>query len=174
MTSQYLPLTEYSTKYKVSISTLRRRIKADEIKYVFEEGKYMILDQDSDSRNVHRPSQNSDKTKATVGKSSKQASAPPAKKEPSADSVSISVKPPAAFVDVTEWNEEFSGFDARDRQEPILTAANRLLTELKKAYAQVLQEKEEQILLLREEVSDLKTLVRALESEHSKSKNRSR
>lgn len=193
MTSQYLPLTEYSTKYKVSISTLRRRIKADEIKYVFEEGKYMILDNgaalkggpelDSESRNVHRPSQKSEKTEAALVKPRKTSPAP-SPKEPSADSASPFQKGSNAFAKVgsfgqsaevtTEWNEEFKQFDARDRQEPILTAANRLLTELKKAYAQVLQEKEEQILLLREEVSDLKTLVRALDSEHAKSKNRSR
>ncbi len=201
MTSQYLPLTEYSSKYKVSISTLRRRIKADEIKYVFEDGKYLILDNgvttqgdpalDHGNRNVHRPSQKSEKTETTIAKSRRTSPAPSAKpaatwqpklqtvaapqtKEPSADSAFSFAKEAAAFADATVWNEEFRQFDARDRQEPILTAANRLLTELKKAYAQVLQEKEETILLLKEECSDLKTLVRALESEHAKNKNRSR
>ncbi len=55
-------------------------------------------------------------------------------------------------------------------EEPVLTAANRLLTELKKAYTQILQEKEEQVLHLKEEVSDLKTLVRVLESENERLK----
>ena len=55
---------------------------------------------------------------------------------------------------------------------PILSAANRLLTELKKAYSQILQEKEEQILQLREEVTDLKTLVRVLEGENDKLNSR--
>jgi len=37
------------------------------------------------------------------------------------------------------------------------------MTELKKAYSQILHEKEEQIMLLREEIMDLKTLVKVLE-----------
>ena len=43
---------------------------------------------------------------------------------------------------------------------------HHLLTEIKKAYAVILQEKEEQIIQLKEEVSDLKTLVRVLEDEN--------
>jgi hypothetical protein len=57
---------------------------------------------------------------------------------------------------------------AQKNDEPILTAANRLLTELKKAYTLILSEKEEQILDLKGEVSDLKTLVRVLESENER------
>lgn len=55
-----------------------------------------------------------------------------------------------------------------NKDEPILTAANKLLNELKKAYTQILQEKEEQIFQLKDEVSDLKTLVRVLESENDR------
>ena len=51
-----------------------------------------------------------------------------------------------------------------------MTAANKLLNELKKAYTQILQEKEEQIFQLKEEVTDLKTLVRVLESENDRLK----
>jgi len=54
--------------------------------------------------------------------------------------------------------------------EPVLTAANKLLNELKKAYTQILQEKEEQMMILKEEVSDLKTLVKVLESENDRLK----
>ena len=57
-------------------------------------------------------------------------------------------------------------------EEPILTAANRLLTELKRAYTQILQEKEEQILNLKSEVADLKTLVRVLEGDNDRLKNK--
>ncbi|HRO65937.1 MAG TPA: hypothetical protein PL182_00070 [Pseudobdellovibrionaceae bacterium] len=56
------------------------------------------------------------------------------------------------------------------KDEPVLLAANKLLNELKKAYTQILQEKEEQILHLKEEVTDLKTLVRVLEGENSRLK----
>lgn len=46
-----------------------------------------------------------------------------------------------------------------------------ILDELKKAYLASLQSKEEQIFQLKEEVSDLKTLVRVLESENERLKN---
>lgn len=51
-----------------------------------------------------------------------------------------------------------------------MEVANKLLSELKRAYTQILAEKEEQMLLLKEEVSDLKTLVRVLESENDRLK----
>ena len=41
----WLPLTDYSSKYKISVSTLRRRIKTDDIKYHFQDGKYFIFDE---------------------------------------------------------------------------------------------------------------------------------
>lgn len=44
MLNKWLTLQEYSSKYKISISTLRRRIKNKEVKYVFESGKYLIED----------------------------------------------------------------------------------------------------------------------------------
>ena len=45
----WLSLTEYSNKHKVSISTLRRKIKASEIQFRLDEGRYMILDSDEAS-----------------------------------------------------------------------------------------------------------------------------
>lgn len=141
MMSDWLPLTEYSSKYQVSISTLRRRIKSENIKYQFTDGRYLIFDQPQD----HRPSL------TTI--------APPGRKEtastPKVEAVSLE-------------NRNRVEAKSPDADEPILTAANRLLTELKKAYTQILQEKEEQILHLKEEVSDLKTLVRVLESENDR------
>lgn len=141
MTEQWLPITEYSIKHKVSVSTLRRKIKTNEIKFAFSEGKYLLLDEPVTTHLNHRPSpllrdQGHDHT-------------PPA--EPTA----ISVAPPAMNLD-----------------GPILTAANKLLVELKRAYTQILQEKEEQILHLKEEVTDLKTLVRVLESDNENMKDR--
>lgn len=125
----WLPLTEYSSKYQVSISTLRRRIKAEDIQFQFADGRYLILDQLQE----HRPS---------LGK--------------------------APDVPVPSLKSEAASSKSASKDEPILTAANRLLSELKRAYSQILQEKEEQILYLKEEVSDLKTLVRVLESENAR------
>ena len=131
----WLPLAEYSMKHKVSISTLRRRIKAEDIQYRLDDGKYFIFDTDPTatttnvedrtfSTETHRPSL---KSESSVSEFAKQESA---------------------------------------QGESVITAANRLLTDLKKAYTQVLQEKEEQIVSLKEEISDLRTLVRVLETEN--------
>ena len=153
-----LPLTEYSSKYKVSISTLRRRIKADDIRYAFRDGKYFIGDEPMSTHQgiqpAHRPSQ---------------ASGPSL--NPNDDSGEFSLA--KASLESVQTTSSYAPaqtshpFNAQN-DEPILTAANRLLTELKKAYTQILQEKEEQILNLKEEVSDLKTLVRVLEADNER------
>lgn len=141
MAGNWLPLTEYSSKYQVSISTLRRRIKADDIKYQFKDGRYLILDQSQE----HRPSQ---------------AISPSPEKTPVA---------PQAPVESTATPKILENLAIHEQtEEPILEAANRLLTELKRAYTLILHEKEEQILHLRGEVADLKTLVRVLEAENDR------
>lgn len=40
---QWLPLIEYSMKSGVSLSTIRRKIKANSIPFKLEKGKYLIL-----------------------------------------------------------------------------------------------------------------------------------
>lgn len=142
----WLVLMDYSTKYKVSVSTLRRRIKAEDIKYRLEDGKYYIIDEPmSTHQRVHRPSLESDL--AQVGAHQGNQTAPSSTKPDISDKIAMA-----------------------KNDEPILTAANKLLTELKKAYTQILQEKEEQMLMLKDEVADLKTLVRVLESENERLK----
>lgn len=143
MSGQWLPITEYSTKHKVSVSTLRRRIKANDIKYQFSDGKYLLLDEPVTTHQQHRPSLQSEALVAPKVQSAPQT--------PTQTEIQIA---------------------AASQEGPILTVANKLLNELKKAYTQVLQEKEEQILHLREEVTDLKTLVRVLESENESLKAR--
>lgn len=141
--NDWLPLAEYSMKHQISISTLRRRIKAEDIRFRFDDGKYLILDdhvlnvspKKMASTEEHRPSLNSEVQKNSV---------------------------PATFSFNTQQN---------DASESVIAAANRLLADLKKAYAQILQEKEEQILQLREETVDLKTLIKVLESENSRLRN---
>ncbi len=41
-TDAWLPLTEYALRSGISISTLRRKIKANSIAYKMEEGRYLI------------------------------------------------------------------------------------------------------------------------------------
>lgn len=147
----WLPLTEFATKYKISVSTLRRRIKADDIKFRFEDGKYFIMDEPVGThQRVHRPSLESDLALVGAHQGMMKGN----------DTMSTSSEAKSVRDKATIPNKD----------EPILTAANKLLNELKKAYTQILQEKEEQIFQLKDEVSDLKTLVRVLESENDRLK----
>ena len=56
----------------------------------------------------------------------------------------------------------------KNAAENAFSTAKELLDELKKSYAFILQEKEEQILYLKNEISDLRTLVRVLEEDNGK------
>lgn len=125
----WLLLTDYASKYRISVSTLRRRIKADQIKYKLDHGRYLIFDEAPTHQDAHDHA-------AT----------------PAASPMESRIK------ELTEKSSE----------EPILSSATRLLNELKRAYTNVLQEKEEQIIQLKEEVTDLKTLVRVLESDNDR------
>jgi len=42
--NSWLPITEYAVKNQVSVSTIRRKIKNQELKHKLEGGKYFILD----------------------------------------------------------------------------------------------------------------------------------
>ncbi|MBL7544638.1 MAG: hypothetical protein JNL11_12545 [Bdellovibrionaceae bacterium] len=242
----WLPLTDYSSKYKISVSTLRRRIKADDIKYHFQDGKYYIFDEQPTRSEQFKtesiknsikssPSLNSldsdlifddeilsdldmgseaievDKAYSqrppAVGivhaynpdflenlKKSANAKLPQVKSQQgvlsqqqairTAPAINIEEeyffkkeKPAATEPEEITESESQTVRDFSDKiskigiNEPVLTAANKLLNELKKAYTQILQEKEEQMMILKEEVSDLKTLVKALERENEKLKN---
>ena len=113
----WLPLSEYSTKYKVSISTLRRRIKSDEVIYCFEEGKYLLKDTPLDEH-----------SKKMVSRPQGSVAPPPQGKEPRSNNLSEE-------SGVIKENIPPSG-------GPFLSAAQEMLSELKKAYSIILQEKE--------------------------------
>ena len=49
----WIPLMDYAIKNGVSLSTLRRHIKANKIQYRVENGRYLLLD-DSDGQSRHR------------------------------------------------------------------------------------------------------------------------
>lgn len=125
-TQDWLTLMDYSSKYRVSLSTLRRRIKGGEIEYKFSDGKYLLKD---------------------------------GPLQPSSEPETIA--PPASVM-----SPQVSSQPEPDHDQFWQTTQN-LLNEIKKAYSLVLQEKEEQILQLKEEVADLKTLVRVLEDQNN-------
>ncbi len=131
-TQIWLPLMEYSNKYRVSLSTLRRRIKAGEIEYKFADGKYLIKD------------------------------------GPLQQSISPSLEAVAPPSSVSPQTQAVQSLDPDNDQ--FWRTTQGLLNEIKKAYSLILQEKEEQILQLKEEVADLKTLVRVLEEDNERLK----
>lgn len=166
----WLPLTDYSTKYKVSVSTLRRRIKAEDIRFRFEDGKYFISDEPVGThQRAHRPSQVSDN--ALMGTHSQMPTAAPLVTEKAQSVTTVAANQSSTMIPPASRVEFRSETRNETKDEPILTAANKLLNELKKAYSLILQEKEEQILQLKSELADLKTLVRVLESENDRLKN---
>jgi hypothetical protein len=76
-------------------------------------------------------------------------------------------------IQFTQLQQDFDDEVVSDlivEEKPVPNASETLLNELKKAYSLILQEKEELIYQLREEISDLKTLVRVLESENNRLK----
>ena len=146
---QWLSLHEYASKHHTSISTLRRRIKNKEVPFKMLGGRYYVLD--------HAVPTMAPATTTGV------APAPAPVAEPAPNSS-------GAVVEAAHLQESAEIFSSGS--EPLVSTASKLLSELKRAYSSVLQEKEEQIVQLKEEVSDLRTLVRVLEQEVERLKGR--
>lgn len=49
----WIPLLEYAVKKGVSLSTLRRHIKANKVLYKVENGRYLLHDADASERGEH-------------------------------------------------------------------------------------------------------------------------
>ncbi|MCC6138190.1 MAG: hypothetical protein IT287_06130 [Bdellovibrionaceae bacterium] len=121
----WLPLNDYANRYKLSVSTVRRRIKSQKVKFRLDEGRYFILD-DVDGQNIPMTTHFSEQTTLLT---------------PTTTAGEVATLP-----------------------------MKLLLEELKRAYLDSLQSKEDQILHLKQQVSDLKTLVMCLEKENSRLK----
>jgi len=141
----WLPIAEYAGKYRVSISTLRRRIKGGDIEYSFSDGKYFLRDLPLGQQALTQQSAAEQVT-----------TAPP----PQSGSPAVSEPMPNLPLSADAGES--------DSKSNVLATTNRILDELKKAYSLILQEKEQQITQLRAEAADLKTLVRVLESENER------
>ncbi|MCC7404710.1 MAG: hypothetical protein IT288_09965 [Bdellovibrionales bacterium] len=139
--ASWITLNDYSIKYKVSASTLRRRIKDKTAEFRFDDGKYWFRDLPLKN---HSPRE---ANKASI--------APP--QGEALNAAKGSAKDSSPLIQELPLNQ---GADAPSQ---VWSTAQALLQEIKKAYMIILQEKEEQILQLKEEVIDLKTLVRVLE-----------
>jgi len=151
---EWLPIADYSNKYQVSVSTLRRRIKNGKAEVQFNEGKYFLKDLPL-SNHSYTPLYEMNNQDTLVPPHKSNINTPHASQGSNGLSVSVS------------GSERMDLGDA-----PFISTANNLLNEIKKAYMLVLQEKEEQILILKEEVSNLNMLVNVLEDENNRLKSK--
>lgn len=173
-----LSLTEYSARYKVSVSTLRRRIKKGEISFVQDAGKYLLPDAPFDEileDNFAPSTQNmTDRgfNSAPPQKSTQQSTAVPFL-EPLGLDLSFN-KPSHQEVSISALSEEptIQTFETPIYEDQIVQmeqiqsqVRSEELGELKKAFTMVLNEKEEQILQLKQHIADLQTLNKAFENE---------
>jgi hypothetical protein len=147
---QWLLLTDYASKYRVSVSTLRRRIKAGLQPHKFEAGRYFLPDHHDITSDVLT--------------NSVKAAQPLRTNKISEDPVHVSQRPAA----IGPVDDVMPKLEMKLSEEPLITTTTKLLNELKQAYTLILHEKEEQIIFLKEEIADLKTLVRVLESDNAR------
>jgi len=127
--SNWVSLSEYSNEYGISISTLRRRIKNEQIEYKKLNGKYFLP-----NKLMH-----------------------PRAPTP--------VPNEGSFDDSITREKENNDLP-EEASKPQMTKV--LLGELKKAYLNSLQDKEKNIIQLKQQVADLKTLVLYLEKENKR------
>lgn len=161
---KWLLLTDYASKYRISVSTLRRRIKAGAQAHRFEAGRYYLPDQYEPIADVTppiSPSTNQSMEQVAPRQSSSQQNYSH-QNSSAMQSVSASANSATAVTPVAALAAPLSS------DEPLITTTSKLLNELKQAYTLILHEKEEQIIYLKEEIADLKTLVRVLESDNAR------
>jgi len=164
-----LSLTEYSAKYKVSISTLRRRIKKDEVEFVQESGKYILPDVPYDVLLQKDTAPHTGQSSFVEVNDEPYSTAPPQKRkfvdqdaQIDSDSGGAYLKPLGLDLSF-ETQAQSSAVSAEPTHTDQGIATE--LVELKKAYTKVLSEKESQILQLKQHIVDLQTLNKALENE---------
>lgn len=157
---KWLLLTDYASKYRISVSTLRRRIKAGAQAHRFEAGRYYLPDE-------FDPTMESVNANGTVAKPSSKLNS--VNLVSTAQPIAVQAAPLNQSSTVTPAaSSSFASTTAPVNDEPLITTTSKLLNELKQAYTLILHEKEEQIIYLKEEIADLKTLVRVLESDNAR------
>lgn len=157
--AQWLPLTEYAVKTGISLSTIRRKIKANAIQYRLEKGRYLILYGNAPAPlQAHTPPVH----RVTEPQRPLPMAPPPPKKIFSYDGYEapdVVVPRPQAMDGKALTTESLS--------------LDRTVQMISDAFEHTLREKDERIRLLEqrneeleERLNELKTLVRALEEKY--------
>ncbi|PIU00516.1 MAG: hypothetical protein COT74_03985 [Bdellovibrionales bacterium CG10_big_fil_rev_8_21_14_0_10_45_34] len=174
---EWLGLVEYSNKYGVSVSTLRRRIRSNTLKCKSDSGRYLVPDipfkdviQLSAEKESDQPKKRAKRGRTPLKPSNGLAmlNFDGSLAEETFESVSEQVAGgyagralPTFAVETKPQNTSASKMKAISGNH----LTEKLFEEVRAAYGTILKEKEEQIFMLREEIVDLKTLIRVLESE---------
>lgn len=120
--SKWLNIKEYSVLTGISISTIRRKIKENSIKFKQEQGKYLILSEEDD------------------------------------------IKPSIENQNTNEQNQSKTNIDFIKFAEKSISSINKLNFDLNQEKEKRLSIQDELIKQLKEEVSELRMLVKVLES----------
>lgn len=152
----WITISDYSSQFRVSVSTLRRKIKSKACEFTFEDGKYFLRNK---PLKEHR---------ALTVKPKLQEPVPAVAPPPHQTQVQVrqqhgEIESSRVATGSTEAGVTLS-LDSMNRG--FSETARELMGELKGAYTLILHEKEEMILQLKDEVADLKTLARILEDEN--------
>lgn len=163
---EWLALTDYAAKYRVSVSTLRRRIKANQISHRFIDGKYLLLD--SRPAELDHGYHQQQRMEVTLDEEGAADFLRDLGRERTGAAASPDYDAQAAELtkQVFAHSQPLTPTPVAVESAPISSQA--LLEEIKHAYTRILQEKEEQIIRLKEEVTDLHTLVRVLEDDNNR------
>ncbi len=158
-----MSLTEYSAKYGVSVSTLRRKIKKSEILHDFDGVKYWLEDTPL-SNLIHEV------PVTFLGSNSNF----------KAESVDPNFGLQFDGPSLSDLISEVDRFDPEDdeaiylEKRRALNPQSPILDELKSAYDQNLKTKDQMIQQLQEQIVDLKTLNKVYESELKEVTNQSK
>jgi len=150
LSNQWLSLAEYSNKYRVSVSTLRRRIRTGQLSFNLQSGKYFLKDQSPASLR---------KTKVCRTRDQKEYSRD---KRQSVSESEISVE-----ESIVKEPKNIKKTPSASLPENSLF--NKLMESQKEFYRQV-EQKEMKISELQNKVMDLSTLVALLEKENKELK----
>jgi hypothetical protein len=180
LTSQnWIDLNEFSAKYKISLSTLRRRIRFGEIENLFRDGKYWVPDQpvpkhlkskEPAKKFIAAPASHSQQMPHTLQSQVTQPVQPQMQQQSAQRTQQQVARPASVQTAPTAHTQPAQAISQVNTGDQANAELKNLVVELKSAYVTVLHDKEDQITQLKEEVADLKTLVKILESENERLK----
>ena len=157
--NQWISLTEYSNKYKISISTLRRRIRDGFLNVRLESGKYFLKDEGFEKPSLKH------KSSLMEGSFSPSALKPPAPL-PTLPSEGVAEKERGPGTAVRRAGME-KVYTALQQNETLL---HQVLHSQKTLKTQA-HEKDKILYQLQNQLADLKTLVALLEKENKELKS---